>query len=434
MQSTEPAIEVENLGKSYQVAGTVAGGRHQYVALRDVLSDRVRSIFRGRPEPKQAKVQEFWALKGVTLTIEQGQAIGVIGRNGAGKSTFLKLLSRIADPTTGRMRIRGRVATLLEVGTGFHPELSARENIFLNGAILGMSRSEIIKLFDDIVAFAEVEKFLEMPVKRYSSGMYMRLAFAVAAHLQPEILLLDEVLAVGDAQFQQKCLGRMRTVANGGKTVLFVSHSMAAIRNLCQKVIWLDQGQIRQFGEANAVIDAYSEEITSAGPDASDLKHLPRPNFVDGRAMITGVSINDAKPLYHGQPFKVRLQVKAKAAMVGLAAGVGFSTIDGSRLLTFDSDLSQPRHDLPNGGEVEFFAQMPALPLQPGHYLLDVGLRCGDRTAVDYLGGCAQVTVLPGRTTPSFIANGGCGVRMDAEWALITHNLNNVSHVPERNV
>lgn len=425
MQPTEPAIQVENLGKSYQIAGSAAaGGRHQYVALRDVLAERVRNIFRPSGA-KKSKAQEFWALQGVTITIEQGQAVGVIGRNGAGKSTFLKLLSRIADPTTGRMRIRGRVATLLEVGTGFHPELSARENIFLNGAILGMSRSEIIRLFDEIVAFAEVEKFLEMPVKRYSSGMYMRLAFAVAAHLQPEILLLDEVLAVGDAQFQQKCLGRMRTVANGGKTVLFVSHSMAAIRNLCQKVIWLDQGRVRQFGDTNAVIDAYSEEITSTSPDTSNLEHRPRPNFVDGRAVITKISINDSKAVCHGEPFKIRLQVRANTALVGLAAAFGFSSIDGARLLTFDSDLTQPRWDLASSGPLEFVAEVPALPLQPGHYLLDVGLRSGDSTSVDHLGGCSQLTILPGKSTPSFIANAGSGVRMDAKWSFVAHGSEN---------
>jgi len=420
MQGLEPAIEVENLGKMYQVSRRAPGaGRHQYVALRDVITDRVRRLFRtqGNGIEEGATEQEFWALRDVSLKIEQGDAVGVIGRNGAGKSTFLKLLSRITDPTTGRMRIRGRVATLLEVGTGFHPELTARENIFLNGAILGMSRAEIIRHFDEIVAFAEVEDFLEMPVKRYSSGMYMRLAFAVAAHLQPEILLLDEVLAVGDAKFQQKCLGRMRTVAHGGRTVLFVSHSMAAIRNLCQKVIWVDRGRIRDFGATNVIIDKYAEEITGSGHDMSDVRNLPRPGFVDGRALITNLTVNGSKAVFHGEPFTITLQAEAEGALPALAAGFGFSTIDGTRIITFDSDLSNPRQDLPARGAIEFVAEVPSLPLQPGHYLLDIGLRSGDQTAIDYLGGCVQVTVLPGRATPSFIANAGSGVRLDARWS-----------------
>jgi lipopolysaccharide transport system ATP-binding protein len=241
-------IQVRNLGKSYDISHE--GVKGSYTALRDVVANKAKKIFsfpksfRNESLFKKASTEEFWALKDVSFDIQQGDRVGIIGRNGAGKSTLLKILSRITEPTTGEIRIKGRVASLLEVGTGFHPELTGRENIYLNGAILGMSRSEIKRKFDEIVDFAEVEKFLDTPVKRYSSGMYIRLAFAVAAHLEPEILVVDEVLAVGDAQFQKKCLGKMEDVSkNEGRTVLFVSHNMGAIKSLCQNGLLLINGQ-----------------------------------------------------------------------------------------------------------------------------------------------------------------------------------------------
>ena len=231
-------IRAEGLGKKYLIGH--AAERERYVALRDVLVRGTRNLWRdGRwRRPRLVggdTVEEFWALKDVSFEVRRGEVLGIIGRNGAGKSTLLKILSRITEPSEGRVAIKGRVASLLEVGTGFHPELTGRENIYLNGAILGMTRAEIRRKFDEIVAFAEVEKFLDTPVKRYSSGMYVRLAFAVAAHLEPEILIVDEVLAVGDAEFQKKCLGKMSEVAGGGRTVLFVSHNMSAIRSLPRK-------------------------------------------------------------------------------------------------------------------------------------------------------------------------------------------------------
>src|ERR1700677_542661 len=250
-------IKAEGLGKKYFLRHQAAG--RQYVALRDVLTEKAKSLFSPGKGARGNRntIEEFWALKDVSFEIKQGEAVGIIGRNGAGKSTLLKLLSRITEPTKGRIRLRGRVASLLEVGTGFHPELTGRENIFLNGAVLGMARAEIKKKFDEIVAFAEVEKFLDTPVKRYSSGMYMRLAFAVAAHLEPEILIIDEVLAVGDATFQKKCLGRMREVSTQGRTVLFVSHNMGAITTLCQKAYWLDRGKLVGGGPVREVVDNY---------------------------------------------------------------------------------------------------------------------------------------------------------------------------------
>ncbi|KPJ94590.1 MAG: hypothetical protein AMJ53_04965 [Gammaproteobacteria bacterium SG8_11] len=258
-------IKVENLSKRYVIGHQK---QERYSALRDVIADSAKgigrkllnSVSRKKSLNGDATREEFWALKDIDFEIDQGDRVGIIGRNGAGKSTLLKILSRITEPTTGKVSMKGRVASLLEVGTGFHPELTGRENIFLNAAILGMSKAEIKKKFDEIVYFAGIERFLDTPVKRYSSGMYVRLAFAVAANLEPEILIIDEVLAVGDAQFQKKCIGKMEEVSNEGRTILFVSHNMAMISNLCQTGILLEGGQITADGEVSKVIQHYYKE------------------------------------------------------------------------------------------------------------------------------------------------------------------------------
>src|ERR1700677_3494293 len=249
---SDSAIIVDNLSKRYLIGHRqyqYGSPHYQYTALRDLVGRSIGNfvrkaadVARGRPVVQGDEIEEFWALKDVSFEVKQGEVLGIIGRNGAGKSTLLKILSRITEPTKGRVTLRGRVASLLEVGTGFHPELTGRENLFLNGAILGMTRREVRRKFDEIAAFAEVERFLDTPVKRYSSGMYMRLAFAVAAHMEPEILLVDEVLAVGDAAFQKKCLKKMGEVARGGRTVLFVSHNLAAVQSLCPVAIHLRGG------------------------------------------------------------------------------------------------------------------------------------------------------------------------------------------------
>ena len=248
------AIRIEHLGKRYKI-----GGGPGFDTLRDAITGGVSRIFRRAP---RAKREEFWALKDVTFEVEKGEVVGIIGRNGAGKSTLLKILSRITETTEGRARVRGRVRALLEVGTGFHGELTGRENIYVSGAILGMRKAEIDGKFDKIVDFSGVEKFLDTPVKHYSSGMYVRLGFAVAAHLEPEVLLVDEVLAVGDAEFQKRCLGKMDEVAKGGRTVLFVSHNMGAIRALCRRAVWIDGGTSRRAGEASDVVDSYIKGLT----------------------------------------------------------------------------------------------------------------------------------------------------------------------------
>jgi lipopolysaccharide transport system ATP-binding protein len=264
---SDAIITVENLGKCYRLHHQQ---RERYTALRDVITERVKGLFGNRRSAigDRQSEEDFWALKDVSFAIKQGEVVGIIGRNGAGKSTLLKILSRITEPTRGRITLRGRVASLLEVGTGFHPELTGRENIFLNGAILGMTRAEIRAKFDEIVAFAEVEKFLDTPVKRYSSGMYVRLAFAVAAHLEPEILIVDEVLAVGDASFQKKCLGKMQDVsAKEGRTVLFVSHNMPTVMRLCQRVILLNQGIKAMDGPCAEVAHRYMNDGKFTGAE-----------------------------------------------------------------------------------------------------------------------------------------------------------------------
>jgi homopolymeric O-antigen transport system ATP-binding protein len=255
-------IKVEGLGKRYRVRNTIAS--HRYVALRDVLAERVKRFARKRSFA-DCPFADFWALRDISFEVKEGEVVGVIGRNGAGKSTLLKLLSRVTDPTAGRIRLKGRVSSLLEVGTGFHPELTGRENIYLNGIILGMTKKEINRKFDAIVAFSGVEKFIDTPVKRFSSGMQVRLAFSVAAHLEPEVLVIDEVLAVGDAAFQKKCLGKMQDVAAGGRTVLFVSHDLAAVEKLCSRAILLDAGQYQADGPTSHTIACYQKSLIHAG-------------------------------------------------------------------------------------------------------------------------------------------------------------------------
>ncbi len=266
-----PAIKVENLGKSYQI-----GELDQFYDLRDAITDAFKFPFRlFSKNGKSGEVNQentIWALKDINFEVKHGEIVGVIGRNGAGKSTLLKILSRITAPTTGTVTLNGRVGSLLEVGTGFHPELTGRENIFLNGSILGMSKKEIERKFDEIVDFAEIEKFLDTPVKRYSSGMYVRLAFAVAAHLEPEILLVDEVLAVGDIAFQKKCLGKMDDVSKEGRTILFVSHNMASITRICNSAVWLNNGEFKLFDDTQTVINEYLNSIQVYGAEIDNQK------------------------------------------------------------------------------------------------------------------------------------------------------------------
>lgn len=337
-------ISVENLGKKYTL-------RHQqqesYIALRDVIANGVASFgkkifspFTSSSSPVTNSQEDFWALKDVSFEVKQGDRIGIIGRNGAGKSTLLKILSRITEPTTGRVKIKGRVASLLEVGTGFHPELTGRENIYLNGAILGMHRAEIKKKFDEIVDFSEIEKFLDTPVKRYSSGMYVRLAFAVAAHLEPEILVVDEVLAVGDAQFQKKCLGKMEDVsAKEGRTVLFVSHNISAVNTLCERVLLLQNGSLDADGRSLDVTARYIEGILNEVPNLDGVFDLTnRDNsYNKGVPIITAICIYDhnkqpTNTLVTGKSAVIKFNLNMEFSLDIVDFGIGFFTTEGIRI------------------------------------------------------------------------------------------------------
>src|SRR6202046_1043512 len=340
------AIVVENVSKRYFIGHRLSSGGHRkYTALRDVIgreignfARKVADVARGRQVVQGDEIEEFWALRNVSFEVKQGEVLGIIGRNGAGKSTLLKVLSRITEPTEGRVLLRGRVSSLLEVGTGFHPELTGRENIFLNGAILGMTRSEIRDKFDEIVAFADVEKFLDTPVKHYSSGMYVRLAFAVAAHLEPEILIVDEVLAVGDAQFQKKCIGKMNEVAQShGRTVLFVSHQMAAVRKLCQTALLLTAGTTSGPGQVEEVIQAYLGNITASERvlDLTKIKHNP---YALNTGRLECLSIDENCSLAYGERLVFHLDLTCDSAISDAFLGVAFDTAEGYRLMTLDSD------------------------------------------------------------------------------------------------
>jgi lipopolysaccharide transport system ATP-binding protein len=382
---SSPIISIDNLGKKYTLRHQ--GGGSPYRRFSEDLADLIKRPFRSlrgsasgigsqkraidRPTTDRLSptAEEFWALRGVSFEVRQGEVLGIIGRNGAGKSTLLKILSRITDPTTGRVRLNGRVASLLEVGTGFHPELTGRENVYLNGAVLGMTRAEIRRKFDEIVAFAEVEKFLDTAVKHYSSGMYVRLAFAVAAHLEPEILIVDEVLAVGDSEFQKKCLGKMSEVAGGGRTVLFVSHNMTAVQSLCKSAMRLETGQLVQIGSAAEVVAAYHDRIRKdrAGQGLSlgrDLV-LRRFTFLPAR-VATGGSLSFSLQLIPQKPIRLH----EIAILIYSEYGPRVAIIDLRQ--KHIRDLQLDNHPLTIDGAIA------ALPLVEGAYHVGLYLRTDD--------------------------------------------------------
>ena len=372
-------IRAEGLGKKYLIGH--AAERERYVALRDVLARGARNLWRktadmarGRAIVAGDTVEEFWALKDVSFEVKRGEVVGIIGRNGAGKSTLLKILSRITEPSEGQVAINGRVASLLEVGTGFHPELTGRENIYLNGAILGMTRAEIRRKFDEIVAFAEVEKFLDTPVKRYSSGMYVRLAFAVAAHLEPEILVVDEVLAVGDAEFQKKCLGKMSEVAGGGRTVLFVSHNMSAVTQLTQRAILLAGGQISHSGQSQGVVQQYLAEARRAGGMESHINQRRRP-LGTGEAHITSLRFKRSPPHFQfNEPLSFRIRIKAERRISRIRANMTVYMRGGSPV---GCALGPAITGLAAGEQREMVVTLPPCRLSPGSYYCAVSIGRG---------------------------------------------------------
>lgn len=377
------AIKVENLGKSYLV-GHNAVQTERNSTLRDVIARNAANLVRktrdmtiGRPIVQGDEVEEFWALKNINFEIKRGDRVGIIGRNGAGKSTLLKILSRITEPTTGRITINGRVASLLEVGTGFHPELSGRENIFLNGAILGMSRNEIQRKFDEIVDFAEVEKFLDTPVKRYSSGMYVRLAFAVAAHLEPEILVVDEVLAVGDASFQKKCLGKMEDVADReGRTILFVSHNMAAIRTLCDKGLLLNSGLLKHTGEIDATVSMYESISFDSTPMYRARFENYNQKLNENKFIPHSIEIIQDRfgsPIRDDRPFVIRIHAECNdARSSSLVVGLIISDETGRVALHTDSAAARGGGQIVAKGSSFTDFEVPPGAFKPGKYKVRV--------------------------------------------------------------
>jgi len=397
---SDTVIRVDRLSKLYRIGRP----EDRYKTLRESIAAAMKAPFRraakllrGHPYCA-ANVETIWALKNVTFEVKRGEVIGIIGRNGAGKTTLLKILSRITEPTEGYAEIRGRIGSLLEVGTGFHPELTGRENIYLNGAILGMKKEEIERKFDDIVAFAEVEKFIDTPVKHYSSGMYVRLAFAVAAHLEPEILMVDEVLAVGDAAFQEKCLGQMGEVARGGRTVLFVSHNMAAIESLCSRAILLKDGQLVENGLPEGVIQQYLVDL-------SRKQHVSLGNRMDrqgnGRLRLIGISLMDStdkqySTLATGQEVKIVIEYEGQDtdSLNNVSMAIGFYDIRGQFILYCENEMvgSRFRH-IPSRGKM--VCSIDRLPLSPGMYYLNLYCEVNDVLA-DWIQRAYFIAVVPG--------------------------------------
>ena len=412
---TDLALAVRGLGKAYTIdhnAGTNGdgGAADDSGTLAGAFLHRLRNPLR-RPTH-----ETFWAVRDVSFEVARGEVVGIIGRNGAGKSTLLKILSRITGPTTGRVELYGRVGSLLEVGTGFHRELTGRENIYLNGAILGMTRREIERQFDAIVDFAGTEKLLDTPVKRYSSGMYVRLAFAVAAHLNPEILIVDEVLAVGDAEFQKKCLGKMKEVSGQGRTVLFVSHSMPAVLNLCTRAVLLAGGRVVMDGDVRAVTDRYFSD----GQQGDVFQPDRGRRSGDRRAAIENFEIRPAQP-ETGAPAEFVFEVSRPADDRGTLSAdfaVTFSTDSGTKLLQLYSRHMGRDFGLPPGRS-RVSVKLDNLPLAPGRYRLNLWLGAGSQP-IDFIEDCFLMTVVPGRMAgagETFVENRGYPIVVPSSWA-----------------
>jgi lipopolysaccharide transport system ATP-binding protein len=409
------AVRVENLSKQYRIGERQIG----YRTLRDSIGDMLKAPLR-RMRGQRRPHETIWALKDISFEIRTGEVVGIVGRNGAGKSTLLKILSRITEPTEGYAEIHGRVGSLLEVGTGFHPELTGEENIFLNGAILGMTRAEIRRKFDEIVAFAEIERFIDTPVKHYSSGMYLRLAFAVAAHLEPEILLVDEVLAVGDAGFQKKCTGKMGEVARQGRTVLFVSHNMAAMRQLCTSAYLLNSGGLALSGDTDEVIRTYLQ--SSFAVSASDLSAAPRTGA--GEIRFTSMRFedehgNEAPGLISGQSGRIVLSYSARRAFPRVRVCVAFLDSFNQRIMYLNSYfVREDLHELPPG--TELVCDIPRVQLSPGRYRIELWIQSSTTQVQDKITDAGHVDVMEGNFfgTGKAVPEGTQLAMMDYSWHL----------------
>jgi len=397
-----PIIEIAGLSKKFRLGAS----QDRDDNFRETLVRRFRRPLQALRRRRSGETNGsgpnwLWALRDVSFDVEPGEVVGIIGVNGAGKSTLLKILSRITDPTEGLVRIRGRIASLLEVGTGFHPELTGRENIYLNGVMLGMTRAEVRAKFDEIVAFAGLESFLDTPVKRYSSGMYVRLGFSVAAHLDPEILVVDEVLAVGDLLFQKKCLGKMSEFGHQGRTVLFVSHQMAAVENLCQKGVVLSEGRVAFQGECKAAINHYVQSLSqpaSSHTHSIDLADAPRRKSqlqpgLKRLELYTGemTPFGGVSPI--GAPLVLRIRFRLEKPTADFEAGVYFWNLLGQSLCVARSSYGRARAQEERSGEQELVCEIPSLPLVSGEYRIGIGLSVANQW-VDYIDDAARVTVM----------------------------------------
>ncbi|MBZ5721323.1 MAG: ABC transporter ATP-binding protein [Acidobacteriia bacterium] len=396
-----PILEIKHLSKEYRLGRAFHRTENFREFLKRKLTAPVRALRGSQAAEERIKEERFWALRDVSFDVAEGDVVGIIGRNGAGKSTLLKIISRITDPTEGAVLVRGRMASLLEVGTGFHPELTGRENIFLNGAILGMRKAEIVSKFDEIVTFAEVEKFLDTPVKHYSSGMYVRLAFAVAAHLNPEILIVDEVLAVGDVAFQKKCLGKMNEVSRGGRTVLFVSHNMAAIENLCKHGVVLEHGKLAFQGTSKEAVHHYLNSLSGAQDSTGHILDLS--DVSDRRSMVGPLLkrlefyTDRDRPVIEGLQIGARLKIRVHFDLPNPTSsfniGLGFNNVFGQRIFTAHSQFEPNRASGERVGPQVFVCDIPSLTFMPGEYTLRLWLDIGN-TEADLINDVARVTVI----------------------------------------
>ena len=393
-------IKIENLGKRYRIRNQAG-----YINLKEVLSGQLARLTSRSTAPSH---RELWALREVNVEIRSGELIGLVGLNGSGKSTLLRLLSEVTKPTTGTITLWGRIGSLLEVGTGFHPELTGRENVYLSGSILGMSWNDIARKFDEIVAFSEMESYLDMPVKRYSSGMYMRLAFSVAAHLDPDILLIDEALAVGDLNFRRKCMTKMQSFVQSGATVIFVSHNMGLLAEICHRCLFLEKGLLVEDGPAATVIQRYlknansSTEITFPASTSTDF--------------FSRLRINRGQPAVSGVPFEIEVSLKSLPASVNFSIGFGFCSVDGTRLLSCEGNAMTKSPEMTKRGEAIVRGVLSTLSLAPGVYLLDVVLRDDQSHILDFRPACAQVEIISDEKSSQFFLPDVSGVRMTCVW------------------
>jgi lipopolysaccharide transport system ATP-binding protein len=415
-----PAMSVQGLSKEY-----VLGARESSQNFREALLSFAASPFRRLRggESSRAAAERFWALRDVSFDVQPGEVMGIIGRNGAGKSTLLKVLSRIVEPTSGRAVINGRIASLLEVGTGFHPELSGRENIYLNGAILGMKHAEIRRRFDEIVEFAEIERFLDTPVKRYSSGMYVRLAFSVAAHLEPEILIVDEVLAVGDAVFQKKCLGKMQDVTRGGRTVLFVSHNLAAVASLCRRVLHLDHGRIVFDGPAEVGVPRYVASTMPSSELFWPLENVrrERADLAQALALVSVEGLPAEGTFAYREPLRFRVTWRANSRMDDVVVVLNLDDMNGTRLATFEAETHRMGIRIEPGRTYTMEVVVPDPPISPGRYLLSASLYSGNHW-YDYVRqlGSFEISTLTHDTGDYLITRPDAGlVQLESAWRLL---------------